>query len=273
MQFMIIGASLSEPHSNHDNGPVHGIMVVFLCTGLNVLIENDLVCQYHNTLHLSHLGLQDVYALKSSSSVHSSVLMCSHAWLSRQLQLISKRQELLIVCHEDCQQRQAGTCKCSITLYKQTEPTETVELYTGLPTCHHAHLCEKACGLTVLQSCDIHNDIGTTLYSLQYLMLVVVCWMKICWAIQCRNNVTGWHCMLAHIMQKQSNWAIVTIISLGLHPSYFNMDRKWWWGSWPTQCKIPIYTMHSGYCLTSTIHEHTTYMYLYWAAILIQSES
>ena len=58
--------------------------------------------------------------------------------------------------------------KCSITLYKQTEPTETVELYTGLPTWHHARLCEKACGLTVLQPSDIHNNIGATLYSLHY---------------------------------------------------------------------------------------------------------
>ena len=51
------------------------------------------------------------------------------------------------------------------------EPTETMELYSGLPPC----LCEQPMGLYILLFCDVHIDIGVTLNILQ--CLHVSCWI------------------------------------------------------------------------------------------------
>ena len=88
------------------------------------------------------------------------VYWCAHVY---DLQLHSteqqKRMELLVVCHEDCWQRQV--CECADIWYKQIQPTETVLLPSNLPT----RLCESETtdGLTVLLFCDVHIDIGATL--------------------------------------------------------------------------------------------------------------
>ena len=108
----IIGASLSEPHNDHDNGPC---------------VENNCiwVSMYYLPRVLSYTCFQDPWSRNAPC-----ILVCccgSRAWCqdSKNLSLIH------IVCCKDCQDWQEGKCAETWSLLRQRSCSDPA-------TCHHA---------------------------------------------------------------------------------------------------------------------------------------
>ena len=109
----IIGASLSEPHIKHDNGPAHWIMV----------------CIYLSMYHLPRVCSTQVPEI----CVRPEMLCIPVHWHAHvhDLQLhaldwTARTTGATCVCCEGYQRRQVG--ECADTWYKRIQPTETVEL-------------------------------------------------------------------------------------------------------------------------------------------------
>ena len=120
MQLQVyIGASLSKPHIDHDKGPVH------------VITKSEYLCISYPTV-VACWFLRSVYALKCSA--YSSILMCSHAWLSRQYNWTARPGALLIVWLSMKTEKRW----CTDAYNKRIETTKTVWSCSGPETCHSA---------------------------------------------------------------------------------------------------------------------------------------
>ena len=167
----IIGASLSEPHIDHDNIPRTQNNGMYLCIYLSIYVH---VCIIYPAF-VAPWFPRSMYALKYS--MYSGISTCSHAWFTIALDWTARTTGATRVCH----QRRQLSMKTGQVNARQTHGINRFSLLrqwscsclANFPTC----LCESKTTVefTVLLFCDVHIDKGATLNLLHCLRVICGC--------------------------------------------------------------------------------------------------
>ena len=163
MQLCIIGASLSEPHIDHDNVSHAWNNGLYLSISVCIIYP-----------HLSHPGSRDPCTPWNAPCISVYWLAHVHDLQLHALDWTARTTGATHICREDYQWRQVD--ECTSTWYKQISLLGQWSC-SCQATCQRRRLCESKTTdeLTVLLFCDVHIDKGATLNLLWCLHVICEC--------------------------------------------------------------------------------------------------